>query len=214
MKPLVTFSACVALVSASALAVRHHMQDLALGFGPCRLAASAPVLAQTYDRAERSFDVQGLALEQIAGPILAGGIYFSRWKMQRLGTRPVPDEVKGKLAPYFPSGMVDHVRWLTLERELRDVPVRAECLGGEGGMTLGNIVVFSSEAAATDVGLWAHELVHVEQFSRMGIAGFAHRYSANWRRIEKEASARAEQIAKKVETKAPDDESGRPATWA
>lgn len=149
-------------------------------------------------RAERSMDANGLSLEKIAGPALAAAIHFSRWRAMQYGTRAVPKHVEEVLAPHYPPGMLSRVRWLTLDHELHGVKVRPDCLGREGGMTLADLIVFSSETAANDLGLWAHELAHVEQFDRMGIAGFAHRYSGDWRRIEQEANTKARRIVEQT----------------
>ena len=44
-------------------------------------------------------------------------------------------------------------------------------------MTFGDDIVFADEPAAKDACLWAHELEHVKQYGRLGVAGFARRFA-------------------------------------
>jgi hypothetical protein len=42
--------------------------------------------------------------------------------------------------------------------------------------------------------LWIHELMHVEQYARLGIDSFANQYSIEWNRIENEAESNATRV--------------------
>lgn len=68
----------------------------------------------------------------------------------------------------------------------------------EAAVTLDDVLVFSSESASQNVWLWAHELGHVEQYRRLGIEGFAARYVSDWRRLESEATRRADRATAEI----------------
>ena len=58
-----------------------------------------------------------------------------------------------------------------------------------------NNLFFRSDADARhDLKLWAHELTHVEQYRRWGLAGFAARYVADSGAVEREAYANADRF--------------------
>ena len=74
-----------------------------------------------------------------------------------------------------------------------------------GAVTLNRVIVFRSpDLALTEtrdtIALWIHELVHVEQYARMGIDNFANRYIVDWQSIENEAEARESQAVWPVGT--------------
>jgi hypothetical protein len=69
-------------------------------------------------------------------------------------------------------------------------------------ITLDNVIVFADGRYVADLELWAHELTHVEQYSRMGIDGFASRYvQAHWT-LENEATDRANAVQLALENSA------------
>ncbi|MNF05204.1 hypothetical protein D3C80_2048820 [compost metagenome] len=62
-------------------------------------------------------------------------------------------------------------------------------------VTLVDIIVFrSEEAALNDVALWAHELVHVQQYQQWGVAEFARRYSRDYDTVEAPGYAMQRQV--------------------
>jgi len=74
-----------------------------------------------------------------------------------------------------------------------------EVIGNEHAITLDNIIVFSREPKHENVFFWGHELGHVEQYRRLGIEGFAGRYTVAWRELENEADERGRAAEKNSE---------------
>jgi Domain of unknown function (DUF4157) len=56
-------------------------------------------------------------------------------------------------------------------------------------VTVEDIVVFRTDAQAADPCLWAHELVHVQQYERMGVEAFAALYATRFDELENPAYA-------------------------
>ena len=55
-------------------------------------------------------------------------------------------------------------------------------------ITLGEVILFRpGERGEADPRIWAHELVHVQQYDRWGVRGFAQRYTADHLAVEREA---------------------------
>lgn len=198
MQPAVALACVFTAAGTGVLATTLAADRVVSSLATCSFATSAPSWIRAYDQAGRALEAKGVEVARVAGPALATAIRISRWKARQDGTRPVPERVRTALSAYFPNTMFRQVRWVSLDRELRDVPVTEGCLGTPGAMTLGDTILFSSDEAAADLGLWAHELTHVAQYSRMGIDGFARAYSTNYPRLESEARAAGLQVAEQV----------------
>ena len=64
-------------------------------------------------------------------------------------------------------------------------------------VTLVDIIVFrSAQMAEQDVALWAHELLHVQQYREWGSAGFAARYSRDFNAVEAPAYRRQAEVSR------------------
>jgi hypothetical protein len=62
-------------------------------------------------------------------------------------------------------------------------------------MTLGDVIVFEDEAAAGNVALWAHELVHARQFDEAGsVRDFIRIYLAQWPELERDAVRQTNEV--------------------
>lgn len=136
----------------------------------------------------------GNQASDLAGPAIEALIRVSRWKARREGTRPMPAGVREALSDHFSAALLEKVRWVSLDRELRDIAFREECLGGTGALTLHDTVIFSSDQAAADLHLWAHELMHVVQYTRLGVDGFARKYARSPHQLERQAEAFAQRM--------------------
>lgn len=128
----------------------------------------------------------------VTGPALVQAIRFSRIQAMRAQTpKAMPDEVRASLAPYFSDEILESARWTTAGRDLGLGSLLARWYYEEGAVTLKDLIVFSDDAVAENVWLWAHELAHMEQYRRLGTEGFAARYVSDWRTLEAEANRRA-----------------------
>lgn len=134
------------------------------------------------------------AAPQLAGPALAASIRLSRAQARSAGVQPPPETVRRTLAAYFPTINLAAVGWTLTARRLQLGSELTGWYATEGAVTLHDVVVFSDRRTAANLWLWAHELTHVEQYLRLGLDGFAARYAADWRSLEREATDNAFRI--------------------
>lgn len=151
----------------------------------------------------------GQAMLNPAAPVLASAIRFSRGQALNRGTQQIPQNIKLELAPYFPSGILDKVRWTTADGVSIDGALK-NWFNQEGAVTLDEIIVFSSQQLANNTELWAHELTHVLQYNQMGVETFAFQYLASASSMEMQATQNARQIIASISS----TRSGQAATWA
>lgn len=131
---------------------------------------------------------------RLTAPVLAQAIRHGEAQAARAGGRPIPADMQKLLAPYFSREILESTRW-TVGRGRVDLgTIITEQFMDEGAIALNRQVVFSSERLAENAWMWAHELAHVEQYRHMGINGFAAAYIADWRKIEREATRRADRV--------------------
>jgi hypothetical protein len=102
--------------------------------------------------------------------------------------RPMPPQLQRVLAPYFPAGVLANVRFTTDARAGGGMAsLLIENNAALNAVTVGDIILFRGEAQAADPCIWAHELVHVLQYDRMGVDAFAAAYATRFDEIERPA---------------------------
>jgi hypothetical protein len=152
-----------------------------------------------------SWALPGRAQAQLAPPLLdyaAGAlarlIETTRERTIADGVRPIPAAVYRGLLGYFPGWLLQRVRFASgVANTGLALPTLAFTYGDAAGMTLGDVIVFRDERAAqNNLKLWAHELTHVMQYQRWGTDGFASRYVADRRALEREANENADRFEK------------------
>jgi hypothetical protein len=129
-----------------------------------------------------------------SGTALALAIRLGRAEAIRSGVEPVPDRLKREFDGDFPDAVLDEARWLVAPPDSRLGRVLARWPVEEGAVTLGDVIVFKTQAASRNRRLFAHELAHVEQYEELGISEFARRYAADPEPIEAEARAKAREV--------------------
>lgn len=123
-----------------------------------------------------------------SGTLLARLVGAARQQAIAQGVRPIPVWIRHRLLGYFPASLLDRVRYCSGATSPFSLPGLAFGYGDARAMTLGEVVLFNSEATAqTDVRTWAHELTHVMQYQRWGLEGFADRYVRETAEVEQEA---------------------------
>jgi hypothetical protein len=128
------------------------------------------------------------------GPPLAEAIRSTRDRVYPHG-RPMPAEVRQKLAPFFPGAVLTQVRYATEWDPTEDtLPALFMGHSTKSAMTLGDVILFRDVQGVADSLLWAHELTHVMQYTQLGITAFATRYLEQGWELEAEAMARADAI--------------------
>lgn len=123
-----------------------------------------------------------------SGTLLARLIGDARQQAIAQGVRPMPVWIRHRLLGYFPASLLDRARYRAGTTNPFSLPGLAFGYGDATAMTLGEVVLFKTEATAqTDVKTWAHELTHVMQYHRWGLEGFADRYVRETAKVEQEA---------------------------
>jgi len=133
---------------------------------------------------------------QGSGTALAIAIRLGRLEAIRAGAKPVPDGMKRRFKGHYSEALLDEARWTVAEPDSRLGRVLARWPVKEGAVTLGDVVVFKTQAASKDPSLFAHELAHVEQYRKLGITEFARLYAADPGPIEAEARRKARRVTR------------------
>jgi Tfp pilus assembly protein FimT len=129
-----------------------------------------------------------------SGPALAAAIRIARADALRSGAKPVPPEIKRAFRRHYSSKVLDEARWIVAAPNSRLGRLLARWPVQNGAVTLNEVIVFKTRAAAANRRLFAHELTHVEQYRRLGIDRFANRYAAKRAAMEQEAHAKARRV--------------------
>lgn len=112
----------------------------------------------------------------------------------RPGGKPIPEEVKKGLIPFYSPEALENVRYVIGDVSPSGVAGFAIRNGNAAAVTLIDTVVFKDESYVGSLALWAHELHHVQQYSEWGVSGFAARYAYAWRDVEAAAGERAKEF--------------------
>ena len=176
---------------------RRHVVDIVVQWQPetVRLRIALIVAALFCGMpAQAQFTLPPQLLDTAAG-LLGQWIEATRDDAVRQGVRPVPPKMYRALVGYFPSSLLNGVRYGVGDSDAFSLPGLAFQYGDVAAITLGDVVLFRDQhVAETDVKLWAHELTHVQQFQRWGTAGFAAHYVSDAAGVEREAYANADQF--------------------
>jgi hypothetical protein len=132
------------------------------------------------------------------GRALALAIGLGRAEALRSGVKPVPPELRRVFQKHYPHTVLEEARWTVAAPGSRLGRVLARWPVQEGAVTLGNVIVFKAQSGTKNRRLFAHELVHVDQYRRLGIDTFARRYAANPEPIEEEARAKARSVVQSL----------------
>jgi Domain of unknown function (DUF4157) len=101
---------------------------------------------------------------------------------------PVFQQVIDALTPFIDPSVFNGLCWTSLRPGIGlDTLVIKD--GGMAAVTLDDTIVFKDSASGFKPDLWAHELIHVLQYRRLGVEGFANIYSFDWNSLEREAYA-------------------------
>ena len=148
-------------------------------------------------------DCERLKLTQIeAAKPYEAAIHNSKKVALSSTLRPIPEQIKNVLAPYFRSEILDQVRWTAQWDKILPVQKYAMKLNSAVAITIDHIIFFKSEALANnDIGLWARELEHVKQYKTLGIDGFAQYYTYKESVIESLASKQSEYVCAELTKK-------------
>lgn len=133
------------------------------------------------ERQKAGRDVRG------SGVALALAIRLGRAEALKGEVHPLPKKLRRRFARHFPPSLLDEVRWTVAEPGTRLGRALARWPVSEGAVTLGSVIVFKTDSASKNRRLFAHEIAHVAQYEKLGIAEFARQYAADPEPLEEEA---------------------------
>ncbi|HYX71651.1 MAG TPA: hypothetical protein VE732_02695 [Nitrososphaera sp.] len=113
--------------------------------------------------------------------------------------KPIPEAVRARLAPHYSAVVVEKARYAVGYIGI-NVPELFngfnKLFGDENATTVDDIIVFPREPSANygDLHWWAHELQHVDQYTRWGVNKFAYEYVMNRSGVESECEVKAEEL--------------------
>jgi hypothetical protein len=138
-------------------------------------------------------------LGAVMGPALADAIRNGRDHAYPHG-KAIPAAIRQKLEPFFSPTLLQKVRYSTEWQEATSEGALYSVLLATGAeaVTLGEVIIFRDAQHAADPLLWAHELTHVEQYTRLGVATFAAQYLQQGWQMEQEARAKASTIQRQL----------------
>jgi len=126
----------------------------------------------------------------VVSQTLAAALQRSRDTV-RPDSKPIPEEVKRELIPFYPAELLEDVRYTIGDTSQAGLAGFAIRNGRAAAVTLIDTVVFKDESYVSSLALWAHEIHHVQQYTDWGLSTFAARYAFGWNEVEAEAGARA-----------------------
>lgn len=121
-----------------------------------------------------------------SGPALALWIQQSRnssWPT----AQPVPPEVRQALQGWFSDDLFNNVRWKIGDGGAINLANATLTYGTAEAICLIDTIIFKDEQVASDLSVWAHEMVHVQQFRTLGVNAFAADYARSWNSLENPA---------------------------
>lgn len=138
-------------------------------------------------------------LGTVVGPALATAIRQGRDHAYPRG-QAIPAAIRQTLAPFFSRTVLQKVRYSTEWQDATAEGALYSLLLGTGAeaVTLVDVIIFRDAQYAADPLLWAHELTHVEQYERLGVADFATQYLQQSWVLEQEARTNASKIQRQL----------------
>ncbi len=148
-----------------------------------------------------SAEDSGPLLEDIGRMAASGLEQWIRQSHQQLlakgGLQPIPLHIRAHLEPYYDLQVLDSARYRVGDDSQFSTANTLLYNPDISAVTLVDIIVFRhAEDAENNVALWAHELLHVQQYQEWGVAEFARRYSGDADAVEAPAYALQRQVAR------------------
>lgn len=122
---------------------------------------------------------------QMGAPVIEPWIIQSRNDAMR-GAMPIPPSVRQALTGYASEDSMNRVRYKIGDNGIANLAHLTMQMGwgDPQAITLIDVIVFRGPSEANDIALWAHELVHVDQYTSWGTRDFAIRYARNSNDVE------------------------------
>ena len=153
-------------------------------FDPSKALRSVPDLVNAFGRQLTAASKEVLVQEY--APVLEAALLASR--STSIGdSQPIPADIRRKLTGYVPEDSLARVRFKIGDNGFINLANISINYGDAAAVTLVDVVVFKDKQTARDLGIWAHELRHVQQFAEWGTRDFSIRYLRDYHSVEAEA---------------------------
>jgi hypothetical protein len=103
---------------------------------------------------------------------------------------PIPYNIRQQITGYASEDSMNRVRYKIGDSGFANLAHNLEQGGLATAVTLIDVIVFRGPSEAADPALWAHELVHVDQYRDWGAHSFAVQYVRNYHGVEDPAYAK------------------------
>ncbi len=135
---------------------------------------------------------------QLTAAPLAGAIRAAR-EAHIDKAKPLPPDVLNALKPHFSIKVLSRVKYTVGKVEItlpNFIGQGQKFFGDDYAVVVDDVIVFNKQPGSfiENGEWWAHEVTHVEQYSRWGIELFALKYLSGYSAIENEADIRADKI--------------------
>ena len=130
-------------------------------------------------------------------------LIVSRNAARSSGVSPMPPAIRQALGNFYDQQIYEMVAFKIADSGALNLVNLAFRFGDADAVTLIDTVIFKNEAAASDPGLWVHELKHVQQFRDWGTRTFSIRYLNSWDSVENEAYTATDQFNTNQQNTAP-----------
>ena len=176
--------------------LRHPLRWVALLVGGLGLAASVLACPSGQQQvcagvcfcapiSQADIDVLYEDVSQIAASGLEQGLLQARQRAAADGTESVPLHIRAQLEAYFDIAVLDSARFRVDDGAALNASNALLQNPDVQAVTLIDIIVFRNvEDAQQNVALWAHELLHVQQYQQWGVREFTRRYTRDHDAIE------------------------------
>lgn len=125
---------------------------------------------------------------RLLGAELRNRIVESRQRALAGDVSPIPASIRAQLETYFDPQTLDAVRYRVGDDTQANLSYALLQNQDVSAVTLVDLIVFrNAEDAQDNVILWAHELVHVQQYRELGIDEFSTRYVRDYVALESPA---------------------------
>jgi hypothetical protein len=130
-------------------------------------------------------------------PAQLGGLPLEQWIIQSHstaanGAMPIPSKIRDALMGYASEDSMNKVRFKVGDAGVLNLAHVLEQGGFASAVTLIDVIVFRGPSEADDPSIWAHELVHVDQYSQWGVHSFAIQYARDYKSVEAPAHAKGD----------------------
>lgn len=136
-------------------------------------------------------------VERMASSSLAFALQQARDEATAKGSEPIPLHIRAQLETWYDFAVLDAARYRVGDEQQISAANAMLQNPDVNAVTLIDTIIFRhAKDAEENVALWAHELMHVQQYQQLGVDEFARRYTRNYDELEGPAYKIEAEVAK------------------